>query len=50
MVDYVAETYDMEPVDAYLLCSLASDLKIAEIVDGGVWVVTCMLPLSIFRG
>ncbi|MCR5371181.1 MAG: acetamidase/formamidase family protein [Clostridium sp.] len=49
MVDYIAENYSMEPVDAYLLCSIAADLKIAEVVDGGVWVVTAMLPLSIFQ-
>ncbi|MBQ9827209.1 MAG: acetamidase/formamidase family protein [Lachnospiraceae bacterium] len=48
MVDFVLEKTDLEPYDAYLLCSLAADLKITEIVDSGVWIVTAMIPLSIF--
>ena len=31
-----------------MLCSLAGDLKIMEIVDSGVWNVGFTLPLSIF--
>lgn len=34
--------------EAYVLCSLAGDLKIFEIVDAGVWNVGFTLPLSIF--
>jgi acetamidase/formamidase len=34
--------------EAYVLCSLAGDLKIMEIVDSGVWNVGFRLPLSIF--
>ena len=34
--------------DAYLLCSLAGDLKIHEIVDAGVWNVGMTLPLNVF--
>ncbi len=49
MVDYISENHDMEPIDAYLLCSIAADLKITEIVDSGIWIVTAMLPLSIFK-
>ena len=31
-----------------MLCSLAGDLKIIEIVDSGVWNVGFTIPLSIF--
>ncbi len=34
--------------EAYVLCSLAGDLKIMEIVDSGVWNVGFTIPLSIF--
>jgi acetamidase/formamidase len=34
--------------EAYVVCSLAGDLKILEIVDSGVWNVGFTLPLSIF--
>jgi acetamidase/formamidase len=36
------------PVDAYMLCSVACDLKISEIVDAPNWIVTAYCPLSIF--
>jgi acetamidase/formamidase len=34
--------------EAYVLCSLAGDLKIFEIVDSGVWNVGFTIPLSLF--
>ena len=36
--------------EAYLLCSVAGDLKILEIVDAGVWNVGFTLPLSRLPG
>ncbi|MCM3713729.1 acetamidase/formamidase family protein [Halalkalibacter oceani] len=48
MVDYLAETYKLPKVDAYLLSSLCVDLKISEIVDAGQYVVSALLPLAIF--
>jgi len=33
-----------------MLCSLAGDLKILELVDAGMWNVGMTLPLSIFSG
>ena len=38
----------LSPADAYILCSLAGDLRIHEIVDDGVWNVGMTLPLSVF--
>lgn len=49
MISHISESYDMEPVDAYLLSSLVVDLKISEVVDAPNWIVSSYLPLSIFR-
>jgi acetamidase/formamidase len=49
MVDYIAETYNMSKIDAYLLSSLCVDLKISEIVDAGHYVVSAVLPLAVFK-
>lgn len=48
MVDHVSTTYHMEPVEAYVLASLAVDLKISEVVDQPNWIVSSYLPLAIF--
>ena len=50
MVDHIATTYDLGREDAYLLCSLAVDLKISEIVDAGQYIVSALLPEAIFVG
>ena len=48
MVDHIATTYDLGREDAYVLCSLAVDLKISEIVDAGQYIVSALLPEAIF--
>jgi acetamidase/formamidase len=48
MVEHIATTYDLGREDAYLLCSLAVDLKISEIVDAGQYIVSALLPEVIF--
>jgi acetamidase/formamidase len=50
MIDHLAGNYGLSPVDAYLLCSLVVDLKISEIVDGGSYIVSALLPEAIFTG
>jgi acetamidase/formamidase len=50
MIDHIHRTYDLTPVDAYLLCSLAVDLKISEIVDAGQYIVSALLPEAVFTG
>ena len=50
MLDHLTATYGLSREDAYLLCSLVVDLKISEIVDAGVFVVSAVLPEAIFRG
>jgi acetamidase/formamidase len=48
MVEHISTTYNLEPVEAYLLASLVVDLKISEIVDQPNWIVSSYLPLAIF--
>jgi acetamidase/formamidase len=48
MVDHINTTYGLAREDAYLLASLAVDLKISEIVDAGQYIVSAVLPESIF--
>ena len=50
MIDYLGDRYDLSPEDGYLLSSLAVDLKISEIVDGGQYIVSALLPEAIFAG
>ncbi|MCA9838299.1 MAG: acetamidase/formamidase family protein [Trueperaceae bacterium] len=48
MIDHLGKTYKLSPEDAYLLCSVACDLRISEIVDMPNWLVSFYLPLSLF--
>ena len=48
MIDHLSSGHGLSGEDAYLLCSLAVDLKISEIVDAGQYVVSALLPEAIF--
>jgi len=47
MIRYLMEEKKMSQADAYMLCSVAVDVDITQLVDGNVG-VHCMLPKSIF--
>jgi acetamidase/formamidase len=47
-IDWLVEEHGLSRPDAYMLCSLAGDLKILEVVDAGMWNVGMSMPLSIF--
>jgi acetamidase/formamidase len=49
MIDHLVRTYRLSREDAYILCSVAVDLKISEVVDRPNWIVSAYLPRSIFR-
>lgn len=49
MIDYMGSELGLSPETAYLLCSVAVDLRISEIVDAPNWIVTAYMPFSIFR-
>jgi acetamidase/formamidase len=48
MIDWLEEERRLSREDGYVLCSLAGDLRILEIVDAGVWNVGMTLPLGVF--
>lgn len=48
MIDYLTSTHHLTRDEAYVLCSVAADLKISEIVDKPNWIVSCYVPLSVF--
>lgn len=48
MIDLIVAPYGLEPVQAYMLCSVAGDLRISEVVNQGTHVVSCVLPKDLF--
>ncbi len=48
MIDHLQRTHGLSRPDAYMLCSVAVDLKICEIVDAPHWLISAFLPQSIF--
>ncbi|MBA2451238.1 MAG: acetamidase/formamidase family protein [Chloroflexi bacterium] len=48
MIGYLTREHGLAREEAYILCSVAVDLKISEVVDAPNWVVSAFLPLSIF--
>ena len=49
MIDWLGREHGLEPMHAYLLCSVAVDLRISEIVDQPNFIVTAHCPLGIFE-
>ncbi len=48
-IAWLVQEHGLTREDAYVTCSLAGDLKLLEVVDGGVWNVGFTLPLSVLR-
>jgi acetamidase/formamidase len=49
MIEWLGREHGLDPMQAYLLCSVAVDLRISEIVDVPNFVVTAHCPLGIFE-
>lgn len=49
MIDYITETYGLTRSQAYLVASVAVDMRIAQLVDAPNVGVTAVLPLDIFE-
>ena len=49
MIDLLGKQHGLSPEDAYLLCSVAGDLRISEIVDMPNWVVSFYFPRVVFE-
>lgn len=48
MIAHLVKDYRLSKEEAYVLCSVAADLRIHEVVDRPNWVVGTMIPLDIF--
>jgi acetamidase/formamidase len=48
MIDHLGRERGLSREDAYILCSLAGDLKIVEVVDAPNWIVGCFMPDAVF--
>jgi len=48
MIEHLVEERGLSREEAYVLCSVAVDLKISEIVDAPNWIVSAFLPESVF--
>jgi formamidase len=49
MIDYIATTYGYSREQAFIIASVAVDLRIGQLVDAPNVGVTAILPLDIFR-
>ncbi len=49
MIDWLSANHNLSPSQAYIICSVAGDLKISEIVDAPNWIVSMHLPLRLFQ-
>ncbi len=50
MIAHLMETYRLNKAEAYMLCSVAVDLKISEVVDAPNWLVGAYFPLGVALG
>jgi acetamidase/formamidase len=48
MIAYLVREHGLTREEAYILCSVAVDLKLSEVVDAPNWIVSAFLPMSLF--
>ena len=48
LIEHIVEERGLSREQAYIVCSVAADLKISEIVDAPNWIVSACLPETIF--
>ncbi len=48
MISYLTEGYKLTREEAYVLCSVAADLRIHEVVDEPNWVVGTLISRDVF--
>jgi acetamidase/formamidase len=48
MIGHLVDQHGLTRAQAYILCSVAVDLKLSEVVDAPNWVVSAFLPMSLF--
>ena len=47
MIDWLVAEFGLDRSDAYIICSIAGDLHISEIVDDPNWIVSMHMPLKV---
>ncbi|KAH7925988.1 Acetamidase/Formamidase [Leucogyrophana mollusca] len=47
MIEFLVTEYELDKVDAYMLCSVAGDLRMHEVVDMPNYVIGMMMPKSV---
>ncbi|HZS88796.1 MAG TPA: acetamidase/formamidase family protein [Chloroflexota bacterium] len=47
MITYLHDEHGFSRAEAYLLCSVAVDLAVSEVVDAPNWIVSAVLPLEV---
>ena len=50
MIEHLTSARGLSREEAFVLCSVAVDLRISEVVDAPHWIVTAFLPESVFGG
>jgi formamidase len=48
MIDYIVREHGLTPEQAYVVASVAVDLRISQVVDVPNFIVSAFLPLEIF--
>ncbi len=48
MIEYLQRAHGLSREEAFVLCSVAVDLRISEVVDAPHWIVTAFLPEVVF--
>ena len=48
MIDYLVKEHGLSREKAYILCSVAVDLRVGQVVDVPNYVVTAVLNLDVF--
>ena len=49
LIDYLQAVRGLDRAAAYVLCSVAADLRISEVVDVPNALVSALLPLDVFE-
>ena len=48
MIDYIVDEHGLSREQAYILCSVAADLRVGQVVDVPNYIVTAVLNLDVF--
>ena len=48
MIDYIVDEHGLSREQAYILCSVAVDLRVGQVVDVPNYVITAVLNLDVF--